>query len=131
MSPKATTSAARPSSGTSGGLRLGVRSVLRRALGHERIPLRDEEPVLELASHRDVASRGEEVGDGTGVDDRDGPGSVDVAESEAQAALMGIPPQGRKHDAGQADRAGMRRELARVQGRRGAAHQARVEQYYC
>src|SRR6266545_7509561 len=113
MSPKATTSAARPSSGISGGLRLGVRRVLRRALGDERIPLRDEEPVLKLPSHRDVATYGEEVRDGAGVDDRDGSAPVDVAQAEAQAAVAGIPSHGRKDDARQADGARMRGELAR------------------
>src|SRR5918996_2067854 len=124
ISPRAATSAALPSSGTSVFLRL----VLRRALRHERVLLRDEDAASELTPHVDVTADLEEVGHRARVDDRDGRRPVDVAQREAQAVAACVSVD-RPHDAaGEAHVTRVVGELARAQRRRRAAREARVEQ---
>src|SRR6185436_7369186 len=87
--PSVAISAARPSSGKLGAL-LG--RVLRRALRHERVLLRDEDAVPELTLDRHLTIGPELIGNRSLVEDGDRllRGAVAVTDPEAKPAAVGV-----------------------------------------
>src|SRR6185503_1104341 len=113
------------------GLAVSLRSVLGRALRHERVLLPDEGAVLERPSEVDVPLGREEVGDGARVDHADRLRPVEVLEREAQAPGVGIAGERALDDAGELHflaRVLAADELARPQRVRRSAGEARVEE---
>src|SRR5581483_4578279 len=78
-----------------------LRLVLRGALRDERARLADEDAVPQVPVQVDVATGPEEVGHGSGVDDRDDGLAVDVAQAEAKPAGVRVSPNRAEHEPGE------------------------------
>src|SRR5437763_12540934 len=103
--------------------------VLRRALRYERPGHRDEGSLLHAAVDHDIPALAEKVRYGAVVDDGDALAAADVLDAEAHTGravrLAGDAPDDL---ADERDAPGVARELARLQRRRAAAGESRVDE---